>query len=456
MNYFLIYVLLVVSAQLLTMLHMLYWRRNHSTILAWSMAILMFPFPAFVLYFIFGNRKIRQKSKKRTLQLHNPPLLDKTTLNPIERVLYAHALSRTTECNDIQLYFDGVEVYTVLLNEIMNAQRSIFISTYILQNDSTTHLILDALRQKALQGVDVKVLLDAVGSYELYFHQSPLRALRDAGGIVEFFMPILKHPLKNYINLRNHRKIYLFDERVVLAGGMNLGKRYLGSEPVKKRWVDMIFRLEGEAVFSYLEIFFADFEYATHQKCVARNKEPHGCGEHRVQVVPSGPDISSDALYEALLNAIHSALERIWIVTPYFVPDETILRALIIAKHKGVDVRLITPLYSDHWISDIGRSSYMREAQENGIEVMLYQGNMLHTKAVLLDHYAVMLGSVNIDNRSLFLNYEVVSFVYSEPIIVQMELWIKSLMERSVSGMKKGSRKRVITENFMRIFSPQL
>lgn len=456
MNYIIVYVVLVALAQVITMAHMLYLRRNHSTILAWFMAILMFPLPALVFYFIFGNRKIRQKSKKGTLNLHPHHQPNRIILNPIETVLSAHTIAGTTEYNDLQLYFDGVEAYTVLINEIMKARESIYISTYILQNDSTTEVILDALTHKALQGVDVKVLIDGVGSYELYFNQRPLQALRNAGGSAVFFMPIWKHPLKNYINLRNHRKVYLFDERIVLTGGMNLEERYLGSKPLKKRWVDMIFRLEGEAVFSYLEIFMADFGYASGEMRTAIKREALCVKHNALQVVPSGPDMSSDALYEALVSAIHSALKRVWIVTPYFVPDETMLRSLIIAKHKGVDVRLITPRVSNHWIADIARSSYMREAEENGIEVLLYQGNMLHTKAVLLDDYAVMLGSVNIDNRSLFLNYEVVSFVYSAPVIAQMEEWIKSLMEHSVSGMKKGSKKRIILENFMRIFSPQL
>lgn len=456
MDYIILYVGLVASAQAVTLLHMLYWRRNHSTVLAWSMAILMFPFPAFILYFIFGNRKIRQKSKKKVLNLHTLHSAEMTELNPIETVLSAHTVLNTTLHNELQLCFDGVEAYNILIHEIENARESIYISTYILQNDSTSEAILKALTKKASLGVDVRLLIDSVGSYELYFNQHPLKALREAGGKAVFFMPILKHPLKNYINLRNHRKIYLFDERVVLTGGMNLEERYLGPKPMKKRWVDMMFRLEGEAVMTYLEIFLADYEYTTGQKSVVRKREISSGGTNRVQVVPSGPDMSGDALYEALLNAIYSAGQRVWIVTPYFVPDDTILHALIIAKHKGIDVRLVTPQVTNHWIADIGRSSYMREAEENGIDVMLYQGNMLHTKAVLIDDYAVMLGSVNIDNRSLFLNYEVVSFVYSTPIISQMEEWIKSLMEHSVTGIKRGSKKRIIMENFMRIFSPQL
>lgn len=449
-----LYVLFIVSVQTVTMLHMLYLRRNHSTILAWFMVILLFPLPAFLLYFIFGNRKIRQKSKKRALVLHGQSQSE-IILNPIETLLESHAVAPATLHNDISLCFDGVAAYNILLDEISGACESIWISTFIFKNDSTTKTILEALTQKAAQGVDVRLLIDAVGSYPLYLWQRPLKAFREAGGRVVFFMPILKDPFKNYINLRNHRKIYLFDGRIVLSGGMNMAKEYLGPNPMKKRWIDMIFRIEGEAVFSYTEIFAADFEYATGTKTIVQKKEPRCLGHNTIQVVPSGPDMESDALYETLLSAIHSALRKIWIISPYFVPDETILRALIIAKHKGVDVKLITPRTSN-WVSDMGRSSYMREAQENGIGIYFYSGNMLHTKAVLFDDYALMLGSVNIDNRSLFLNYEVVSFVYSPPAIATMEQWMDDLLTHSTMGIKKGSVKRVIMENFMRIFSPQL
>ena len=454
MDYITFYIWSVISAQAVTMLHMLYLRRNHSTILAWFLVILLFPIPAFLLYFIFGNRKIRQKSKKKALLLHRQSQSD-STLNPIETLLESHAIAAATVHNEIYLCFDGVAAYKILLDEILGAYESIWISTFIFKNDSTTKTILEALTQKAVQGVEVKLLIDAVGSYPLYLWQRPLKALREAGGSVVFFMPILKDPFKNYINLRNHRKIYLFDGRIVLAGGMNMAEEYLGPNPMKKRWIDMIFRIEGEAVFSYVEIFTADFEYATGIKSAVLKKETL-CREHNaIQVVPSGPDMESDALYETLLSAIHSALRKIWIISPYFVPDESILRALIIAKHKGVDVKLITPRTSN-WVSDLGRSSYMREAQENGIGIYLYNGNMLHTKAVLFDDYALMLGSVNIDNRSLFLNYEVVSFVYSPLAIATMEQWMDALLARSVMGIKKGSVQRVIMENFMRIFSPQL
>lgn len=456
MGYVTFYVLFVVFAQIVTMLHMLYLRRNHSTILVWLLLIFVFPFPAFLLYFIFGNRKIRQKSKKKPLSLEGEVQKLATSLNPVETVLASHGIAAATMHNDVRLYFDGAEAYGILCREIANAKESIYISTYLFQHDATTKGILEALTRKAAQGVDVRLLIDAVGSYSLYFWQRPLRAFREAGGKAVFFMPIWKHPLNNYINLRNHRKIYLFDGKAVVAGGMNLGEKYLGLRSGKKRWVDMVFWIEGEAVSLYEEIFMADYGYASGEKTRAAAKAVPSKGSDRVQVVPSGPDMRSDALYETVLSAVHSAVERVWIVTPYFVPDETLLRAFVIAKHKGVDVKLITPAVSDHWITDIGRSSYMRELEENGVEVYLYRGNMLHTKALLFDRCAVMLGSVNIDNRSLFLNYEVVSFVYSKRRIDEMGQWIEELIGHSTKGMKKGSRIRVVVENFMRIFSPQL
>ncbi len=454
MSHITLYILFIIAAQAVTMIHMLYMRRNHSTILAWFMVILLFPFPAFILYLIFGNRKIRQKSKKKSLVL-SKNYESHRTLNPIETLLKSHTIAPVTVHNDIQLCFDGVDAYTVLMDEILNAKKSIWISTFIFRNDSATKKILEALTQKAAEGIDVKLLIDAAGSYWLYLWQRPLRPFRDAGGRAVFFMPILRDPFKNYINLRNHRKIYLFDEKIVLAGGMNIAKEYLGPKSIKKRWIDMMFRLEGEAVLLYAEIFAADFEYTTGEKIHLGDKKVQCAEENPIQVVPSGPDMLSDALYETLLSAIHSARQKIWILTPYFVPDETILKALIIAKHKGIDVRIIAPRTSN-WVADVARSSYMREAQESGIGIFLYNGNMLHTKAILFDDYAVMLGSVNIDNRSLFLNYEVVSFVYSGSIIVRIEQWMEELLANSTMGIKKGSVKRVILENFMRIFSPQL
>lgn len=457
MSFLSFHVVFVVIAQATVVLHMLYLRRNHSAILAWLMVLMIFPYPAFIFYFIFGNRKTGQKNRKKILLLNNT--LSKNThnnLNPIETVMKSHSTFATTHKNRITLYFDRIKAFKLLMDEISNAKESIYISMYIFNNDTTGKIILNVLKDKAAQGVDVKLLLDGVGSYGLYFNQLSLKALREAGVHVLFFNPILQNPLKNYLNLRNHRKIYIFDGRTVVSGGMNVSKEYLGVKPSKKQWVDMLFRIEGEAVLPYLDIFKADFEFASGETILLSTKESLVAEEDLVQVIPSGPDIKSDALYEALLSAIYAATQKIWVVTPYFVPDDSILKALIIAQHKGLDVRLITPHVSNHWIANITRSSYMRELEENGVKIVLIEGKMLHAKAILFDDYAVMLGSVNIDNRSLFLNYEVVSFVYTKRVVDETEHWIKNLTKDSIQKMQKASYSRRILENLMRIFSPQL
>ena len=147
---------------------------------------------------------------------------------------------------------------------------------------------------------------------------------------------------------------------------------------------------------------------------------------------------------------------RIWIVTPYFVPDENIVQALVIAHHKGVDVKLITPKESDHVLADMGRSPYMRELDSIGVDVVLYEGEMLHAKAILFDSVGGMVGSVNLDNRSLFLNYEVVTFVYSEKFVLNLESWMKTLMVHSSRGMEKPGKVREAVENVMKVFAPLL
>ena len=238
---------------------------------------------------------------------------------------------------------------------------------------------------------------------------------------------------------------------------MNLSNEYMGLEDGTKRWEDLMYKLEGPSVYHFYSIFHNDWIYATKDEKKEDIKQNLNYdGEDIVQVVPSGPDIVVDALYETLLNAIYNAKQRIWIVTPYFVPDENIVQALIIAHHKGVNVKLITPKQSNHLIADIARSSYMRELDTIGVDVILYEGEMLHAKAILFDNECGMVGSVNIDNRSLFLNYEVVTFVYSKKIVKKLELWMETLMINSAKGMQKPSKIREAIENIMKVFAPLL
>jgi len=432
--------------------------------MSWMMAIVFVPFLAVPLYFLIGIRKRESKYTKAEVQLYksmgkNIHISTKRN-NPLSGILEKNGMPPATKGNHYELITEDTEAYRRLLEEIAGATVSIEFATYVFNDDATTQKILQVLTRKAQEGVRVRLLLDVVGSIGVYFHQSIFKALRKAGGEVAFFTPILSRPFQSYINLRNHRKIYLFDRKRLLSGGMNLSDEYLGSKSGTKRWQDILYYLEGPAVFSFYQIFHNDWNYATDSK--ERLESDLSCelqeerGESIVQVVPSGPDIPSDALYEALLSTIYASKERIWIVTPYFVPDENIIQALIIAHHKGIDVKLITPKTSDHWIADFGRSPYMRELDAIGVDVLLYEGEMLHAKAILFDDLGGMVGSVNIDNRSLFLNYEIVTFAYSPHLIGRIESWMEALMANSVKGMQKPGKLREAAENMMKVFAPLL
>ncbi len=435
------------------LIHMLYKRRTPASMIAWFLSMILLPYISIIFYFIFGLRKRKSRYKKDFIELkQKKDYFIKS--NPVSEVLNSHGISEANENEHFELHTDSIKAYKKFMECIRDARNSICISTYVFKYDNTTKEIINALIIKAKNGVKVKILIDSLGSLSLYFFQSKLKKLKDSGVKIEFFMPIFKMPFRNYINLRNHRKIYLFDNKKVLSGGMNLSEEYFGKDN-KKRYEDMLFFIEGSSVKSFFNIFKSDWFYASKEKLKYFNDTEQKTGDTTIQVIPSGPDMPSDALYEALLCAIYNAKKRIWIVTPYFIPDISLMQGLIIAKHKGLDIKLITPKKSDHKIVDLTRTSYMKELEEVGIKVDLYNGAMLHAKAILFDE-SVMLGSVNLDNRSLFLNYEVATFIYSSRVINEVETWMINLLSKSSKGIKKVSGPERIIENIMRIMAPQL
>ncbi|MDA3947270.1 MAG: phospholipase D-like domain-containing protein [Helicobacteraceae bacterium] len=440
----------------LTMLHMLYQRRSPTSMISWLLMMIIVPYLFIFIYFLIGIRK--RPAKKRKSSLHIKSVSESAVkINNIDGILRSNGIAGVSEYNSFELIKDSVKAYNILIDEIDNASKSISISTYVFKNDTVTKKIIEHLIEKAAQGVQVRLLIDSLGSYKLYFFQGPLKRLRKAGCKVHFFMPLLRLPYQNNINLRNHRKIYLFDETTLITGGMNLSNEYMGPTKKAYQWEDILFKTQGDATYQYSQIFEADWAYA-YGSPLRASTLPHKklYGDASIQVVPSGPDIEGDALFEVLISAINSATERIWIVTPYFLPDEILMHALKIAKHRGVDIKLITPKQSDHIIADISRSSYMRELEEIGIDLVLYNGKILHAKAILFDSDTLMIGSVNIDNRSLLLNYEVVSFVYSKSIISEIEEWTDRFIANAERQMPIASKPRRIAENFMRILAPQL
>ncbi len=447
---------LIVFGELLivvALIHMLYKRRSPTSIISWLLSMVLLPYLFVVLYFIFGSRKRRNRYKKAHIKLKSSNT--KNEQNSIDGILRNCGISSVKKNQEFQIHTDATKAYNLFMEAVKNATKSIYISTYVLKYDKTAKEILNSLEKKAKEGIDVKILIDSIGSWQLYFRKSHLKNLKKAGVEVEFFMPALKTPFRNYINLRNHRKIYMFDEILVLSGGMNLADEYLGADTQTNRWKDILFKTKGSSAIDFFKVFASDWFYASKKRLHFKKRDFTSGGDTDIQIVPSGPDMDKDALYEALLCAIYEAKKQIWIVTPYFVPNDSLSQALVVARHRGIDVKLITPKNSNHLSADLIRSSFMRDLEDEGVEIWLYEGNMLHAKAIIFDDTCTMLGSVNFDNRSLFLNYEVATFVYTKRIIKETHEWMKTLLSDSKMGMKKASRFRIIMENFMRIFAPQ-
>ncbi len=451
-----------ITLVLIAIFHMLYQRRSPQNLMAWLLALLLLPFIGILLYILFGSRKLFSKRNIPAITITTPltSFSPPTALsNQITHLLQSNQLASTTHGNQCSLYDTPEAMYQQLMHEIQHAQTSIHLQTYHLQADSTGTAILEALTHKAQQGIQVCLLMDGIGSFSLYLNRSPLQALMQAGGHCAFFQPLVKSLLHGQINLRNHRKIYLFDQNTLLTGGINLAHSYLGkiqNPPHPDYWKDLMLKAKGPIVTHFQTIFNADWLYTTQHMLSPPAIPQFFPSQDIIQTIPSGPDIENDTLFETLLHTLYSAKHTIQIVTPYFIPDSAIMNALLIAIKRGVHITLITPKKSDHRLFDIGRSSYLRELAEHGGNIFFHQPTMLHAKLILIDQECLILGSANLDYRSLFINHEIVTLIYSKKLILHMQTWINQLHHHSQPYHPHSNKLYRYLENFSRIFTPLL
>jgi len=441
-----------------TISHMLFSRKKPAHMIAWTVVIITVPYIGILIYLIFNGRKITKTlSKKKKVELQKIYELDDGFDSPIEQFLKRAHIVGASNQNRFYLCKDSVDTYEKIAYSLQNAQHCIYISTYIFGNDHITKKLLEILIKKAKQGVEVKLLIDAFGSLSLELFPKTLKELKKAGGDYQFFMSLFKHPIKNRVNLRNHRKMIIIDNFTVISGGINISSDYLSQKPNDNSWTDLSFIINGTATLHYCEIFKYDWEYQASEELIIKeyeNKEQEK--KSIIQVVPSGPDVNNDALYESILYALFLAKKRVWIISPYFVPDGALMDALIIAKHRGIEIKLILPQTSDQILADISRSGFLRDLQKEEIDILLYKPKMLHAKAMIVDDDIAMIGSSNFDARSFFYNFEVMSFLYSKEDIIEVEKWIKTLFNECRLGLKPAGKIRVVFENFFKMLSPAL
>jgi len=430
-------------------------RRPPGSTLGWLVTIVMAPYVGVPLYLFFGGRKTRRlAARKKNLQLAAPTTSVRQDESAIQRVLRVAGMPDATGGNRIELLATGEASFLALIDLIRTAQKSIQIATFILGSDDTGRLVLEELEKKAAGGVRVQLLLD--GLFAMRASHQGRRALKNAGGEICYFMPILHLPFHGHSNLRNHRKIVVVDGLRGMIGGMNITLQDMGSTPFAGRWRDLSIRVEGRVVEQIAALFLADWDFA-----LGRNGEPQKLPsvsqesrDSSIQMVASGPDVPGDAFYDGLLTALFEANRRIWIATPYFVPDETLARSLVLAAKRGVDVRILVPARSNHWVADLVAASYMREVREAGGRLCLYRGGMMHAKVSIIDSQVATVGSANMDIRSLFLNYEIALFLYSRPDIDRLANWYESALADCDSNFPAPTTARLLAEDLGRLLAP--
>lgn len=414
-------------------------KRQPGNTVAWLLGILLVPYVGVPLYFLIGGRKMRRLMARKTRMSPTLPGSEITagpSVNlPIARAVKRSGGSSPLPCNHLSLLTNGEDAYRALADGIKAATHHIHITTFILGRDEVGRQIVQLLAQRAREGVKVRLLLDSVGS--MFISRRFVAPIVEAGGEVDWFMPVLPFTPRGSANLRSHRKIAVFDHTTAIIGGHNLAREYMGPSRRAGRWADFGAVISGPAATLLDDVFIADWCFASNQSVQKIREEippettARVCGTAELQVVASGPDINGDPLYEGLVAMIQAADKSICIITPYFIPDEVLLRSLIVKARSGVEVTLLVPAKSNHPITDFARKHYLRELREAGVTIKFHTPGMMHTKATIVDGNIALFGSANFDLRSLFVNFEIGVLVHSPGEVAAMSEWAQSMLARA-------------------------
>lgn len=406
-------------------------KRQPGNTFAWLLVIVLIPYVGVPLYLLFGGRKIKRLIARKsriapTLEGSIPPFDLTGQLLPTVQTINASGAFPPTSGNSVRLLTTGEEMYTTLAQQIREAKHSIHITTFILGHDEVGKKLVRLLAARAREGIKVRLLLDAVGS--VFTSRRFVQPIREAGGEIARFLPVIPLSFRSTANLRNHRKIAVFDQHTAIIGGHNLAREYIGPTPWRKRWRDFGAIISGPSAALLNEVFLADWAFASgrsldelHKEVIPESRRAEGTSS--LQVVVSGPDVTGDPLYEGIISMIQEAHSSIWIITPYFIPDEVLFRSLMVKARAGVEVMLIVPAHSNHPITDYARRHYVRELRKAGVNAMEFGPGMMHSKAIIVDERMGMMGSANFDLRSLFVNFEIGVLLYSAPDVAAMKAW---------------------------------
>ncbi len=456
-----------------TIVHVVLDNRQPAKTMAWAMVIFFVPVVGIVFYLFFGlnhrkeklisQRSVDQLSKRSMLgfvEQHDFHVPDR--YKQLVDLFINQNMSLPFKDNHVHIMTDGYAFISGLMKDIGSARHHIHIDLYIFEDDALGELVADALIDKAQSGVEVRIIYDDVGCWRV--HHRFIERLRGNGIEIVPFLPVRFPSFTSKANYRNHRKLIVIDGQIGYIGGMNIAMRYVKGTG-KQPWRDTMLRLTGGIVYALQRAFLVDWYFVDRTLITDRKYYPvlqksieNNC---LAQVVTSGPLAQYPEIMQGFVRSILAARRYIYIETPYFLPNDPVLFALKTAVVGGVDVRVICPLHSDARFTEWASRSYLRELQEAGAKIYLYQGGFLHSKLMISDDSLSTCGSTNLDVRSFENNFEANIFIYDEDTALRLKKVFMDDASQSIELTKLSHRMHPnffhrLWESFVRLFSPLL
>lgn len=456
--------------------HLLLYKREPSSTIAWLFFVVTVPIFGPIVFFIFGPQRLERQAYKRSreierllgtpLPLASPSDDPSTPPQFLSRdeaavLLLAKQISQysVTSGNRVEIFSDPYQAWTAIQEAIAGAQSFIHLEYYIFESDEVTGQLFEALTQAVKRGVEIRVLYDALGS--LFLKKIFFRNLQKQGVRVAGFLPFSLLPQRMNFNFRNHRKILIIDGKVCFTGGTNIGKKYLGRLN-ETQWLDYTVRVQGSVCQQLQDVFAKDWQFTTQEDLFRSHYYPASepLGDASVQVLESGPDSTFLSLHQAIFLAINLAQQEILLTTPYFIPDPAISTSLMVAARRGVHVRILLPHQNDSPLVQYASRSFYDDLLSAGIEIYEYLPKILHAKLIVIDEKWTILGSANMDIRSFKLNFELNLLVYGLSLAKQaknlFEKELKNSMRVSLESFIRRPLTQQLLENMCRLLSPIL
>lgn len=435
--------------------------------LAWVIFLVAAPYLAMPIYLFLGHHKFkgyvvaRRASERVVTAIQSHAAEHKPLEQPIVNPRPFEEISDLpiTRGNDMRLLVDGAETFDAIFAAIERAQVYVLVQFYIVHDDELGTELKTRLIAAARRGVTVRFLVDPVGSYRL--SSAYVAELTDAG--VQVADPSQSQgPTRRFqINFRNHRKTVIVDGEVGFTGGLNVGDEYMGRDPHFGRWRDTHAELTGPVVTQLQIVFAEDWLWATGETALddLNWQATPSAADQTALIVPTGPADRMETGQFFFFSAIAAAQSRIWIASPYFVPDSDVLTALKHAALRGVEVRLLLPDSIDHYIPWAAAFAYFDELREVGVQIWRYTDGFMHQKAVLVDDRLTAIGTSNLDNRSFRLNFETMATFFGPAPARQMETLLRRDFDTAYlldTTLRDQPARIRLTAPFARLFSPLL